>query len=206
MTAARQQTIARAIALTSLGVVVIVAGVLAADYAVARARLAPDEARLAQLQTQARTDAATARALQAERDAITGARAARRARIDVFAIVLIAASAAFIGSAKWRIAQGPRRPAPPPAPARKTVRLKKLAEALVRYRIDDRCTGCTLCAQACPTGAIAYRPYDLHAIDDARCTWCDKCVQACQDGAIEVVYTATGLPAPSPGRPRPFAR
>jgi NADH-quinone oxidoreductase subunit F len=58
--------------------------------------------------------------------------------------------------------------------------------ALIHYRITDQCTGCTLCAQACPVDAIPMTPYARHEILDDRCTRCDSCRRVCPEGAVEV--------------------
>jgi NADH-quinone oxidoreductase subunit F len=58
-------------------------------------------------------------------------------------------------------------------------------KALIHYRVLDSCTGCTLCAQACPAGAIEARPYQQHQVVDNRCTRCGMCVTACPESAIE---------------------
>ncbi len=58
--------------------------------------------------------------------------------------------------------------------------------ALVKYRINDRCTGCTLCAQQCPVHAIPFAPYARHTIDLDLCTRCDTCRKVCPYQAVEV--------------------
>jgi NADH-quinone oxidoreductase subunit F len=60
-------------------------------------------------------------------------------------------------------------------------------KALIKYEIDDRCIGCTKCAQVCPDGAITPMPYAQHAIDQARCTRCDVCRLICPVSCINVL-------------------
>jgi NADH-quinone oxidoreductase subunit F len=59
--------------------------------------------------------------------------------------------------------------------------------ALIKYRVRENCTGCTLCAQHCPADAIPMTPYERHVIDLEKCTRCDSCRQVCAYDAIEVI-------------------
>jgi NADH-quinone oxidoreductase subunit F len=59
--------------------------------------------------------------------------------------------------------------------------------ALIKYRVLENCTGCTLCAQHCPVDAIPMVPYQRHEIDIDLCTRCDSCRRVCPENAIEVV-------------------
>jgi len=59
--------------------------------------------------------------------------------------------------------------------------------ALIKYRVRDNCTGCTICAQHCPVDAIPMTPYARHTIDLEKCTRCDSCRQVCPYGAVEVI-------------------
>jgi len=66
-----------------------------------------------------------------------------------------------------------------------------------RHAVVDRtrCTGCGLCGEICPVGAI--RVTYVPNIDAARCTGCGTCVQNCPQGAIHLTRAAT-TPAAEP--------
>ena len=57
---------------------------------------------------------------------------------------------------------------------------------LITYSITDECIGCTRCAQQCPAHAIAFTPYEKHAIDASKCIRCDTCRQLCPTNAVRI--------------------
>ena len=59
--------------------------------------------------------------------------------------------------------------------------------SLIRYVVQDKCIGCTLCAQKCPTDAIPFTPYQKHEINQDLCIKCDACKQVCPEDAIVVI-------------------
>jgi len=62
-----------------------------------------------------------------------------------------------------------------------------VCRALIRFAIvPDRCTGCGLCLQECPTGAITGEKKQPHRIDEALCTRCRTCHDICPEGAVEI--------------------
>jgi ferredoxin len=62
----------------------------------------------------------------------------------------------------------------------------KKCKALITYSVTDDCIGCTLCAQHCPSEAIAMNPYEKHEIDPEKCIRCGTCKSVCPSDAIKV--------------------
>lgn len=58
---------------------------------------------------------------------------------------------------------------------------------LIKYNVNDNCTGCTKCSQECPVKAIPFKPYEKHEINQLICTKCDNCRIVCPENAIEII-------------------
>ncbi len=59
-------------------------------------------------------------------------------------------------------------------------------KALITYKINDKCTGCTLCVNRCPTAAISGEDKKNHRIDSGKCIKCGICEEVCKFNAVEV--------------------
>ncbi len=61
----------------------------------------------------------------------------------------------------------------------------KACKKLLHYEIDpEKCTGCTVCAKACPTNAISGERKEVHVIDQEKCIQCGECYSKCNFDAV----------------------
>jgi len=82
----------------------------------------------------------------------------------------------------------------------------------VVYVDETRCTGCGLCTDVCPTGAISVVD-GVARVEQSLCRECETCLLACPTGAILALReptqaekpTPVHLPAPTPFPVRPMA-
>jgi len=57
---------------------------------------------------------------------------------------------------------------------------------LIKFNINDACTGCVLCKVNCPVGAISGEKKQLHTIDQELCIQCGICWDVCKFEAVDV--------------------
>ncbi len=56
--------------------------------------------------------------------------------------------------------------------------------ALLRFEINEKCVGCTLCARRCPVTCISGERRQRHVIDQGRCIRCGVCFEVCRFEAV----------------------
>ena len=89
--------------------------------------------------------------------------------------------------------------------------LSQREKVIVVVYVDEiRCTGCGLCTDVCPTGAIRV-VNGVACVEQGLCRECETCLSACPTGAILALREPTQaekpthLPAPTPVPVRPVA-
>lgn len=108
-----QERIGRLIASVSALLIFVCVAWLMGEYISARTQLPKDDALILELQELAQQDSAVSEKLAAEHERITATRQRRKSTGSTLAIVLIAASAAFIASVKWMQSLRGRQLVPP---------------------------------------------------------------------------------------------
>ncbi|MDT8298966.1 MAG: NADH-ubiquinone oxidoreductase-F iron-sulfur binding region domain-containing protein, partial [Spirochaetaceae bacterium] len=61
-----------------------------------------------------------------------------------------------------------------------------VCKSLIKYEINDKCTGCMACIPACGYDAITGEKKKIHILDQDKCTKCGACYAVCKFEAIDV--------------------
>jgi len=61
-----------------------------------------------------------------------------------------------------------------------------VCRGMCAYVINDKCTGCTLCAKTCPVQCISGERKEVHVVDQDPCIQCGSCYDACNFDAVEI--------------------
>jgi NADH-quinone oxidoreductase subunit F len=62
-----------------------------------------------------------------------------------------------------------------------------VCKPLIRYEINEHCTGCMACIAACAYNSITGKKKEMHVLDQNTCTKCGACYAVCNHEAIDVI-------------------